>query len=93
MMKAEWQIIDLIIEVQKIMKLTKKTLRFMIENPVLFVRKKFRCKFNFVTRVPLCYCAREYPAPAKAPYLIWNNLCASLFYHLLLSLASSIITN
>ena len=50
-MKSEWQIIDLIIEVQKIMKLTKKTLRFMIENPVILVKKKFRCKFNFVTRV------------------------------------------
>ena len=51
MMKAEWQITDLIIEVQKIMKLTKKTLRFMIENPVILVRKRVRCKFNFVTRV------------------------------------------
>ena len=42
MMKAEWQIIDLIIEVQKTMKLTKKTLLFMTENPVILVRKKFR---------------------------------------------------
>ena len=51
MMKAEWQIIDLIVEVQRTMKLTKKTLRFMIENPVILMRKKFRCKFSFVTRV------------------------------------------
>ena len=35
MMKTEWQIIDLIIKVQKSMKLTKKTLLFMIENPVI----------------------------------------------------------
>ena len=59
MMKAEWQIIDLIIEVKKTMKLTKKTLRFMTENPVILVRKKFRCKFNFVTlasRIYPCTC-------------------------------------